>query len=194
MATPVTYRHYCGAKGGVGTTTLACADAVFSAQAGANVLLADASGYDDVFGALGLTESLEDPVTHVTSNLAVTATPLDYVDTSPYDVVIVDEGTQANLAIGDRILVLRACFLALRRAVRSAPPFNKVIVVQEDGRALNAADVRDTLNIGDTVPVLTVPWDAGVARAVDAGLLVTRPPRSLSSTLRPFIAWDATSP
>ena len=58
---------------------------------------------------------------------------------------------------------------------------SSVVVIDEPGRALSAHDVSEVLG----VPVAaTVPIDAAVARAVDAGLLTTRLPRSLERALR----------
>jgi hypothetical protein len=72
-------------------------------------------------------------------------------------------------------LVTRPCYLALSRAARQRRP-DGVIVLNELGRALSSADISATLG----VPVVaTMPWDPAVARAVDAGLLARRLPRTL---------------
>jgi len=102
--------------------------------------------------------------------------------------VVVDcgpPGTAAGAAVASTatvsLLVLRPCFLALRRAV--AAPFRPsgVLLVEEPGRALHRGDVEDVLG----VPVAaTIPWDPAVARAVDAGLLAKRVPRTLARALR----------
>ncbi len=56
-----------------------------------------------------------------------------------------------------------------------------VVLVSEPGRALGAKDVEDVLG----VPVRAeVTVEAAVARAVDAGLLASRLPRSLERALR----------
>jgi hypothetical protein len=79
------------------------------------------------------------------------------------------------------LLVLRPCFLALRRAVHAPIRPTGVVLVAEEGRALSAADVEDVLG----VPVqVTVTVNAQVARAVDSGLLASRLPRSLERELR----------
>lgn len=79
------------------------------------------------------------------------------------------------------LLVIRPCYLALRRAVAAPLSPSSVVVVEEPGRALDARDIEDVLG----VPVLaSVPVDAAVARAVDAGLLASRLPRSLARSLR----------
>jgi MinD-like ATPase involved in chromosome partitioning or flagellar assembly len=79
------------------------------------------------------------------------------------------------------LLVLRPCYLALRRALRAPTAPTGVVLVREAGRALGRADVEQVLG----VPVVAeVPVDPAVARAVDAGVLGTRLPRALSRSLR----------
>ena len=96
--------------------------------------------------------------------------------------VIVDAGTtveppEALMLIADqRLLVTRPCYLALRRAVRSVCQPTAVVVVQEPGRQLDAEDVAASIG----APVLAVVLlDPKIARAVDAGLLVSRLPLAL---------------
>jgi hypothetical protein len=79
------------------------------------------------------------------------------------------------------LLVLRACFLALRRAVTSPVRPSGVVLVAEEGRALSEIDVEDALG----VPVKArVRVTAEVARVVDAGVLAARLPRTLQRDLR----------
>src|SRR3954447_24240198 len=79
------------------------------------------------------------------------------------------------------LLVLRPCYLALRRA-RSCPlrP-SGVVLVREDGRALDEHDVEDALVV-PVPPTVRVP--PKIARAVDAGMLAAHLPRSLAHDLR----------
>ena len=86
-----------------------------------------------------------------------------------------------------RLMVIRPCYLGLRLASRSravldgrsgGPGVDGVIVVDEPGRALGAADIERC--IGAPVVAATM-LDPSVARAVDAGLLLTRRPRSLQA-------------
>ncbi|MFV1990414.1 MAG: hypothetical protein ACC652_06705 [Acidimicrobiales bacterium] len=101
--------------------------------------------------------------------------------------VIVDAGTEASElssllceAATESLLVLRPCYLALRRAKQHPRRATAVVLVSEPGRTLRAKDVSAVLGL----PVLVeVDWDTAVARAVDAGLLVTRLPRSLGKPL-----------
>ena len=78
------------------------------------------------------------------------------------------------------VLVLRPCYLALRRAAALPRPPTAVVLVTEPGRALRRVDVEHVIG----VPVVAeVEWDPAVARAVDAGLLAGRLPRSLRGAL-----------
>jgi hypothetical protein len=78
------------------------------------------------------------------------------------------------------VLVTRACYLSLRRAMAAPIRPSEVVLVEEHGRALSAADVEDVLG----VPVVArVSSDPAVARAVDAGLLGARLPRGLAREL-----------
>ncbi len=82
---------------------------------------------------------------------------------------------------GRSLLVLRPCFLALRRAIDAPLRPSGVVLVAEDGRAITGGDVEDALG----VPVLArVRVTDTVARAVDAGLLATHLPRTLIRDLR----------
>lgn len=77
--------------------------------------------------------------------------------------------------IGVSLLVIRPCYLALRR-IGAVHPATELVVVEELGRALSVNDVSAAIGL----PVrCRVPWDPAVARAVDAGLLATRLPRSV---------------
>lgn len=95
--------------------------------------------------------------------------------TSPALAAVV-EGADAS------VVVVRGCYLALRRAVRVPAVANAsgVVVVDEPGRALGAREVADVLGL----PVLaTVPVRAAIARVVDAGVLPTRVPDALARPL-----------
>jgi MinD-like ATPase involved in chromosome partitioning or flagellar assembly len=79
------------------------------------------------------------------------------------------------------LLVVRPCYVALRRALAAPIRPSGIVLVSEPGRALGPRDVEDVLG----VPVRAeVAVEASVARAVDAGLLTSRLPRSLERALR----------
>ena len=99
-------------------------------------------------------------------------------------------GAGLALAAGAQVslLVLRPCYLALRRAMAAPIRPSGVILVTEPGRALGRRDVEDVLG----VPVQAeVAVEASVARAVDAGLLARRVPRPLERALRPVLGLRA---
>ena len=100
--------------------------------------------------------------------------------------VIIDAGTgcpptQLHQAAEHSLLVTRPCFIAIRRAQQLDIRPTGVVLVDEPGRALTSGDVEHAL----AVPVVAVVHlDPAVARAVDAGLLIARLPRSLTLSLR----------
>jgi hypothetical protein len=90
---------------------------------------------------------------------------------------------QAVVEVSDvSVLVLRDCYLAVRRAV--AHPLTvhaSGVVVVTEGRALEARHIVDVLRL----PLLgEVPLRSEVARAVDAGVLPARLPKGLERPAR----------
>jgi hypothetical protein len=113
----------------------------------------------------------------VTPTLSFTAEP----DDRRAEVTVIDAGSSHQQpssgsltgADGERYAVLRGpCYVALA-SLLSAPgsPPDGVILVAEQGRALGAKDVTGVL---DVPVVATVKASPTVARAIDAGLLVSR--------------------
>jgi hypothetical protein len=94
-----------------------------------------------------------------------------------------DEFDGAGRAVVDvadaALMVIRPCYLALRRAVADPRLGSSAgaILVEEPGRALDADDVSAVLGI----PVVgRVPFRSEIARAVDAGVLRDRLPAALA--------------
>jgi MinD-like ATPase involved in chromosome partitioning or flagellar assembly len=199
------------AKGGSGTTVVAAALAlVLSHQHAA--LLVDLGG--DCPAALGLAEpsgpGVADWLASSTADagalhrLAVPATdtlrliprgaaPLadarwdGLVDAlGAGEEVVVDAGTGVPppalvAAATHNLLVTRPCYLSLRRAVATGVQPGGIVLIHEPGRALATRDVEHALG----APVVAeLQYDPAVARAVDAGLLAARLPRSLAQSLR----------
>lgn len=82
-------------------------------------------------------------------------------------------------------LVIRACYLALRRARHLAVVADDVVEVVEGGRALSTLDIEAVVGKAVTTRLAV---DPRVARAIDAGLLpgrLPRPLRRLVQDLRP---------
>lgn len=103
--------------------------------------------------------------------------------------VIVDAGTRpppSALAreATTRLLVVRNCYAGLRAAAAAAGPApTAIVMVDEAGRRLGADDVEAAL----VAPVVAVVLhDPAIARAADAGLLLTRLPPGLRRPLRPI--------
>ena len=85
------------------------------------------------------------------------------------------------------VIVVRGCYLALRKAVHHAAIelVSGVVLIDEHGRSLGARDVEDVLG----VPVVaTIEARTSTARAVDAGVLTSRMPESLARPLRHGLA------
>ena len=198
------------AKGGSGTTVVACALALGSAPHPAT--LVDLCG--DSATALGLAEPsgpgvadwLASPTAGPTDLGRLAVTVRDNVRLIPPGVaappgdqwarlagalrgsanVVVDAGTGApprelHDAAEHSLLVTRPCFLALRRAQQLAIRPTGIVLVDEPGRALTSSDIEHALGVG---VVAEVRLDPAVARAVDAGLLAARLPRVLIASLR----------
>lgn len=99
---------------------------------------------------------------------------------------IVDAGTAATpaaralLEVSDvSLVVVRPCYVTLRRAVRLALVGRAagIVLVEEPERALGAREIADVL--GRPV-VARVPVKGAIARAVDAGVLPSRLPDGLA--------------
>jgi hypothetical protein len=101
--------------------------------------------------------------------------------------VVVDLGVPSAdlgplLACAHRsLLVLRPCYLALRRAASLASRPTGVVAVMEPGRALGRREIEDVIGVKVAAEIDVQPT---IARAVDAGLLSARLPRGLSRTLK----------
>jgi len=81
-------------------------------------------------------------------------------------------------------LVLRPCYLALRRAAKLRVRPTGVVVIRENGRALTSRDIQAV--VGSPV-VGEISVSDGVARSVDAGLLATRLPKQLAEELETLL-------
>ena len=197
------------AKAGQGATVTAAALATLRATAGQRTLLIDAAT-GDLPAVLGIPEpdrpglaeyltdlnlpSLDTIAVHVAERLdllhagiGVGMGPLDLSlipgGCDRYDTVIIDAGTRpvSGCNADATLLVTRPCYLAIRRAINAANAATGVVLINEPGRSLSAADIEAVL--GRRV-VATIPYDPAIARAVDAGLLATRLPTILARGLR----------
>jgi MinD-like ATPase involved in chromosome partitioning or flagellar assembly len=95
---------------------------------------------------------------------------------------LVDEAAQVVAAsASSSLLVVRPCFLALRRALVAPVRPTGVVFVSEAGRALGSRDVEELLGVPVRARIECLPE---VARMVDAGLLTSRLPRRMVRALR----------
>lgn len=194
-------------KGGVGTSVVAAALALRAAAAGQETLLVDLDGDQaDILGAAAGDgvgdwfvaaddvgpESLRSIEVDVVDRLRLLARgrsapphwrasridlALALFDARP-ELVVIDAGRGVDVALppgAAEIVVTRGCYLSVRRLAEEARRDAAVVLVEEPGRALARRDIVAVLGRVD----VALHWDAAVARAVDAGLLSSRMPRSL---------------
>lgn len=201
-------------KGGSGTTVVSAALALVTARPHASLLVdlhgdvPAALGMAEPSGP-GVGDWLASPVADTAALLGLTVPVCEGLDLLPAGCpahtvtddrwsalaealrcvdhhVVVDAGTGAPpVALLERgarsLLVIRPCYLSIRSTLPVTARVDGVVLVVEPGRALGRRDVEHA--IGAPV-VAEVPYDPAVGRAVDAGLLSTRLPRSLSHALR----------
>ncbi len=101
---------------------------------------------------------------------------------------VADPAARAVAEVADAsAVVVRGCYLALRRAVRTPvlARASGVVLVEEPGRSLGAREVADVLGR----PVLArVTLRSVVARSVDAGVLATRLPEPMARPASELLA------
>lgn len=89
-------------------------------------------------------------------------------------------------ASGASVLVVRTCYVALRRAVdrHEVEQARGVVVVEEPGRSLGHKEIADVLDR----PVLgVIPVQSAIARVADAGVLLRRCPVTLTRQVERII-------
>ena len=142
-------------------------------------------------------ESLQIPVTNnvsviprgteINDSFALTAEQCNDVTAgvdSSHELTVVDAGDGQTSLLAQyatmSLLVIRPCYLALRKASRLRVKPHGVVLVSEPGRSLGKRDVESVLS----VPVIAeIPLDPSISRCVDAGLLASRLPGSISQHL-----------
>lgn len=180
MATDPT--TFYAAKHGQGTTTVAVAAALAACQAGPVHLV---SAGPDAAAVLGMAQPDAYPIE---ARPGLTLHDERPQDIEPGALLIIDAGTQPETVEGVAYLVTRPCYLALRAAMHLRARPDGLVVITEPGRALSVDDVAEVIG----APVRAViPQDPAVARAIDAGLLASRLPRTLARTLAHIIDSEA---
>jgi nucleoside-diphosphate-sugar epimerase len=165
---PTTTIHVYGAKGGVGTTTVAALIALEHHSVGHTVVLTAAALPDGSDGDQG--------DLHAVLGRASTGEPITFPAAGGSTVTVIDHGTTppagdlwATRNPGDRVyLVIRACYLGIRRALAQNCRPDGIILLAEQGRSLGARDVEDVLGVK---VVATLAVTESMARSIDAGLL-----------------------
>lgn len=161
------------AKPGQGCSTVAAAAALVAAQVGPTFLVSPDP--DDLAAILGLPHPDRYPV-EVRPGLTLTDEMPEETDGAA---VIIDAGAnpRGGTVHGVAYLVTRPCYLALRRFQRCTIRPDGIVLITEPGRALDASDVAAFLG----APIRAeLAQDPAVARAIDAGLLAARLPRTLA--------------
>jgi len=155
-----------GAKGGVGTSTVAALYALQLARSGQTVRLSakDAAGVDDLAVILGSWQVPPGDVVQIVDGLTLA----DHPDAGA-DHNVVDGGTDCfSDHVGAVYVVLRNDYLSLRHALNAPQTTVGAILLIEHARPLRPCDATDVLAY-PVVAELTV--DPAIARASDAGVL-----------------------
>jgi hypothetical protein len=172
-----------GRKGGVGTTTVACALALALSKWSPNgVLLIDTQENGEAFSVLCLSAPTgRESASIGENNLTVVNVPLSEVDNglsvSQYEFVVIDAG---KTSVGKsyfgldpfRVAVVRNSYLSLRaETLARGLAKDAVVSIHDKESVLTENDTRVVLG----VPSVTVfALDNAVARAIDAGLFSSR--------------------
>ena len=167
------------AKGGVGTTTVACSLALaLVTKSPERVLLLDLSKNDDCTAVLGLgTNSTRENNCYGMTIQGLTRKEMkDTVSVGDYDFVVIDAGMettrQYGLGIPDlRVQVVRNEYMSLRaETLAGRNNFGACVVLYQKDNALTVKDVQLVLRNIPTVFEIS----SNVSRAIDAGLLASR--------------------
>lgn len=164
-------------KGGQGVTTVASALAAWHSGFAPTTLYANR----DTAACLGIPAGHGDPW----RNERLTVLFDNESDVTDNDFVVYDGQT------GDiNLMVVRPCYLTLHRAVREdTVGFYKVdglIVIEEPGRALTATDVERALGRS---ACCVIPFAPEVSRCIDAGLMLQRMPKTLTTAMGRVYKW-----
>jgi hypothetical protein len=165
----VTTTTFVGAKGGVGTSTLAALHAAHLARSGRSVRLtsSDPAGLDDLAAHVGVPAPGEGESVVVIPGLTLADHPCADGDN------VIDGGTDCfSDHHGCVYVVVRNDYLSLRRALNVPQTTVGIILVIEPNRSLGRRDVAEVL----AHPIVAeVALDPTIARAADAGLLAAAP-------------------
>lgn len=179
-------------KGGQGTSVTAAAIALGLSKSNVTNLYDMAGG--DLAPILGIPNNADEPTVtpflNLINNSHQDLTPGNIANgiINGSDVQVVDVGLIPNYSTrrvldesDHRLLVIRGCYLALRKAVACDIKPTGVILISEPQRSLGFRDIQDVLG----VPVIgTIPFTPAISRTVDAGLLAIRMPPSMQTPIK----------
>lgn len=171
-----------GAKGGVGTSTVAAMLAAIAYEDGRNVLLVT-DGSKDAASALGVHEPGKDFVTvnpHFHVSQYVTDVD-DIVSVTKANIVVIDWETEipylgATAPNETNVMVTTTDYLSIKRGTRKVGPDHRVVVVEKEHSCLTPTDAINAFGRPSTI--LKASGNADIARQVDAGLILSRIPRT----------------
>lgn len=178
------------AKGGVGVTTVAGAIAVTGATMGKSVLLVDFQSPRDTSALLGITDydidgyynaSVDAVMNGGSLRIYSPSFPIEQFDgkkgiNEDYDLVVIDAGRyQLEATEGfpiHRVGVARNEYMSLKNTVnfQRTVDWDMFVIINHDGNALNETDCVSVLR----KECVNVPFATDMARAIDAGLFITR--------------------
>ena len=152
--------HVYGSAGGTGTTTTACTLAALASHQGHRVTLVDRSG-----DALAMMGHARTPVPGFVVNDAVVALGSD--------LAVFDHGRNLPENVqGTKVLTVRSDYMSARGITAACRP-DYIVMLHRDGAVLGVADMAAVAGI-PTDRVLVVKADPVFARAIDAGLIMSR--------------------
>jgi hypothetical protein len=175
----MTTTTFVGAKGGVGTSTVAVIHALeLAARTGTVHLSAtDSSVIDDLAAILGVPAPADGEAVVAAPGLTLGDEP------DPNAHCVVDAGTDTfSDHHGDVYLVLRNDYLSLRRALNAPRSAIGAVLVSEPKRALTRTDVAAVIACPVVVELAVTPE---IARVIDAGLIVSSRRRRLGIPVIP---------
>ena len=183
MTSPITVT-FVGAKGGVGTSTIAALHAIQLARLGRTVRFTANDGVDDLAATVGV----PCPGPNDTAQVLPGLTLAEQRCTDTDAINVVDASTDCfSHHDGSVYLVLRNDYLSLRRALNAPRTTAGLILVTEAQRPLTRRDVEDVL----AQPIVVeLRLDPAIARAVDAGLLTTAHHLRVDLSLGAAAAWS----
>lgn len=124
-----------------------------------------------------------DPAAGFRSTQAASGQSADRPSSSVTHSALVEELCSSSRSI----LVSSSCYLAVRRAVQvidAAHDGDGLVVIADPGRALDANDIASVTQLK---LVASAERDPAVARCVDAGMFLHRPPRGLLRAMRDLL-------